>query len=95
MVAQEASCSQTEDQLQWIEKLGFQSETMRGWEWKLTGLLVLGGGHVPGRLVGRLVAGRGCSALGLFDSLSWGSDRSIVGHGYSAQCVVVNGSGIA
>ncbi len=78
-----------------MEKLGFQSETMRGWEWKLTGPLVLGGGHILGQLVGRLVAGRGRSALGLFDSLSWGSDRSIVGHGYSAQCFAVNESGIA
>lgn len=66
---------------------------MRGCEGELTGLLVLGGGHVLGLLVGRLVAGRG-NALGLVDGLSGGSDRSIVGHGCSTQCVEVNGSRI-
>lgn len=75
-------------------KLDFQSEVMRGWELELTGLVILGGGHVLGLLVGKLVAGRGRSALGLFNSLSGGSDRSIVGHGCSAQCVAVEGSGI-
>ncbi|KAF3391403.1 hypothetical protein F1880_007625 [Penicillium rolfsii] len=51
---------------------------MRGCEGKLTSRLVLGS-HVLGLLVGRLVAGRG-SALGLVNSLSRGSDRSIVSH---------------
>lgn len=66
---------------------------MRRCEDELTGLLVLGGGHVLGLLVGRLVAGRS-SALGLVNGLSGGSDRSIVGHDCSTQCVAVDGSRI-
>jgi hypothetical protein len=77
-----------------MEKLAFRSEAMRGWDVELTGLLVIGGGHVLGLLVGRLVAGRGRGALGLFNSLSGGSDRGIVGHNCSAQDVAAKCSGI-